>query len=228
VPIEIAFLIPVDRPTAQDFVGPWEVISRWGDVNRHLVASKPGLIETDSSFKVEIPEALHEIPQPDLILVPGTSEPFKAIRDTAAVDWLREMAPGARWVTSVCTGAGVLAAAGLLQGKKATTHWSFRKDLASMGVNVVSDRVVFEGNIVTGAGIMAGVDMALEVSLREKGQDYTEAIQLSMEYDPAPPVDSGSLEKAGPEVKAWTVNMFDQMVDHIRPDDWGGLAEVRS
>ena len=224
---DVVFLIPADQPTAQDFIGPWEVFCRWMDVRRHVVSSTKGRLVCDTGVVIEATESLDEVSHADIIVVPGTSKPFEAIRDKAAVDWLRKVAPGATWITSVCTGAGVLAAAGLLTGKKATTHWAFRDDLASMGVDVVTDRVVFADNVVTGAGIMAGVDMALELSLRQLGREMTEAIQLSLEYDPCPPTDSGSLEKASPAVRKFVGDMFQAMVDAARPADWAGPGEVR-
>jgi transcriptional regulator GlxA family with amidase domain len=136
------------------------------------------------------------LPDPDLIVVPGSQNPVPVLSDTALVDWLRTAAPGCRWTASVCTGAGLYAAAGLLAGRTTTTHWGFRDNLRAMGVTVVGDRVVWQGNHVSGAGVSAGIDMALSLTERVHGRELAEALQLLIEYDPQPPFASGSPEKA--------------------------------
>jgi cyclohexyl-isocyanide hydratase len=125
------------------------------------------------------------------------------VADTEAVAWLREVAPRVKWFGSVCTGAAVLAQAGLLDGRPAATHWAFRDDLRAMGVDVSDERVVVSGNVITSAGVTAGIDMALTMTLLEHGQEYAEAVQLSLEYDPAPPTDAGIPAKASPQVFAF-------------------------
>jgi putative intracellular protease/amidase len=129
-------------------------------------------------------------PRIDRPLLP-TNQPIRTL-----VDWLRSAAPGCQWTASVCTGAGLYAAAGLLEGKKTTTHWGFRDNLRAMGVEVVGDRVVWEGNHISGAGVSAGIDMALALTERVHGRKLAESLQLLIEYDPQPPFASGSPTKA--------------------------------
>jgi transcriptional regulator GlxA family with amidase domain len=150
---------------------------------------RPGLtvIPTDT------PETF---PDPDLIVVPGSENPLPVLEDEVLGDWLRTAAPNCRWTASVCTGAGLYAAAGLLEGKKTTTHWGFRDNLRAMGVEVVADRVVWQGNHISGAGVSAGIDMALALTDRVHGRKLAESLQLTIEYDPQPPFDTGSPPKA--------------------------------
>jgi transcriptional regulator GlxA family with amidase domain len=128
--------------------------------------------------------------------VPGSGKPVAVLGDSALIEWLRTAAPNCQWTASVCTGAGLYAAAGLLEGKKTTTHWGFRDNLRAMGVEVVADRVVWQGNHISGAGVSAGIDMALALTERVHGRKLAESLQLAIEYDPQPPFDSGSPTKA--------------------------------
>jgi transcriptional regulator GlxA family with amidase domain len=123
------------------------------------------------------------------------------LEDARLVAWLRETAPRCRWTASVCTGASLYAAAGLLDGKKTTTHWAFRDAVRRLGADVVEDRVVWEGNHISGAGVSAGIDMAFSLTERAQGREFAEAVQLLIEYDPQPPFDSGSLSKASPQTQ---------------------------
>jgi transcriptional regulator GlxA family with amidase domain len=133
---------------------------------------------------------------PDLIVVPGSENPLPVMEDHVLLDWLRAAAPACQWTASVCTGAGLYAAAGLLDGKKTTTHWGFRDNIRAMGVEVVADRVVWQGNHISGAGVSAGIDMALALTERVHGRELAESLQLVIEYDPQPPFDTGSPTKA--------------------------------
>ena len=142
------------------------------------------------------------MPAPDIVVIPGSSRPFAVMEDRARLAWLAQVEPNARWMTSVCTGAGLLAAAGFLTGRRATTHWAFRDVLAGMGAEVVPERYVFDGKFVTGGGVTAGIDMALALTARELGDEVAKAVQLGMEYDPAPPFPGGTLETSEPEVVA--------------------------
>jgi cyclohexyl-isocyanide hydratase len=132
----------------------------------------------------------------DLIVVPGSGNPVPVLGDQVLIDWLRAAAPGCEWTASVCTGAGLYAAAGLLDGKKTTTHWGFRDNLRAMGVEVVADRVVWQGSHISGAGVSAGIDMALALTERVHGREFAKSLQLVIEYDPQPPFDSGAPTKA--------------------------------
>ncbi len=202
--MHIAFLVPNELPTAQDFVGPWEVLARWPDQpSLRLVTSRPGTLRCDTGIEVHIPTGLDDVPDPDVVIVPGGSNPYAAMDDADAIAWLKRVAPGVEWFGTVCTGAAVLARAGLLDGRAATTHWAFRNDLRDLGVEVSEDRVVVSDNVITSAGITAGIDMALTMTLLKHGQEYAEAVQLALEYDPAPPTDSGSPRKATPRVHSF-------------------------
>jgi cyclohexyl-isocyanide hydratase len=182
--------------TALDLIGPCEVLTRWPDAEVRFVASSRDLVTTDTGMPISPAATFDELPDPDMLLVPGASSPLPPLSDEPLVSWVRSAAGSARWVTSVCTGSGVLAAAGLLQGRRATTHWAFREGLRSMGVDVVPERVVFEDPVVTAAGVSAGIDMALDLTARLHGEATAKQIQLIIEYDPRPPFDVGSVEKA--------------------------------
>jgi transcriptional regulator GlxA family with amidase domain len=193
--MKIAYVLYPDF-TALDLVGPYEVISRWPGAEVHFVARSLDPVRCDCGLTVvptDTPESLRD---PDLIVVPGSGNPVPVLDDQILIDWLRSAAPGCQWTASVCTGAGLYAAAGLLEGKKTTTHWAFRDNLRAMGVEVVGDRVVWEGNHISGAGVSAGIDMALALTERVHGRELAESLQLAIEYDPQPPLDSGSPTKA--------------------------------
>jgi transcriptional regulator GlxA family with amidase domain len=193
--VKIAFVVYPDF-TALDLVGPYEVISRWPDAEVHFVSSSSGPVRCDNGLTVIPTDTPSTLPDPDLIVVPGSGNPLPVLEDTALVEWLRVAAPRCAWTASVCTGSGVYAVAGLLEGKSTTTHWGFRDYLKALGVTVVPDRVVWEGTHVSGAGV-SGIDMALSLTERVHGRELAEALQLIIEYDPEPPFDSGSLPKAG-------------------------------
>jgi transcriptional regulator GlxA family with amidase domain len=193
--MKIAYVLYPDF-TALDLVGPYEVISRWPDAEVHFLARSLDPVRCDRGLTV-IPTATPEtLPAPDLIVVPGSQNPVPVLSDTVLVDWLRQAAPGCQWTASVCTGAGLYAVAGLLEGKATTTHWGFRDNLRAMGIEVVGDRVVWHGNHVSGAGVSAGIDMALSLTERVHGRELAESLQLVIEYDPQPPFESGSPTKA--------------------------------
>jgi cyclohexyl-isocyanide hydratase len=182
--------------TALDLIGPYEVISRWPDADVHFLASSLEPVRCDQGLTVIPTDTPATLPDPELIVVPGSGNPVPVMSDQVLIDWLRTAAPKCKWTASVCTGAGLYAAAGLLEGKKTTTHWAFRDNLRAMGVEVVGDRVVWQGNHVSGAGVSAGIDMALSLTDRVHGREVAESLQLAIEYDPQPPFQSGSPSKA--------------------------------
>ena len=139
---------------------------------------------------------LAEVPRPDVILIPGGPGEAVIRADQDVLSWLRAAHETSRWTTSVCTGALTLAAAGILDGVEATTHWSSMDDLAALGAKPVHERVVVRGKVITAAGVSAGIDMALHLAQLEAGDDVAMAIQLILEYDPRPPFDAGTPEKA--------------------------------
>ena len=198
--MKIAFVVYPDF-TALDLVGPYEVISRWPDAEVHFVSSSSEPVRCDSGLTVIPTDKPSTLPDPDVIVVPGSGNPLPVLEDRKLVEWLRDAAPKCAWTASVCTGAGLYAAAGLLGGKATSTHWGFRDYLKALGVRVVPDRVVWEGTHVSAAGVSAGIDMALELTERVHGRDIAEALQLIIEYDPEPPFDSGSVAKAEPRIR---------------------------
>jgi transcriptional regulator GlxA family with amidase domain len=196
----IAILI-FDELTALDAIGPYEVLSRIPGVELRFVAKEAGTKRTDTgALGVEADLALGDLVDPDVVLVPGGQGNRPLLDDAEVLDWLRTAHEGTTWTTSVCTGALVLAAAGILDGRRATTHWAYMERLASLGAEPVSERVVEDGKIMSAAGVSAGIDMALTLAARMAGELVAQAIQLGIEYDPDPPFDTGSPEKAPSEL----------------------------
>jgi putative intracellular protease/amidase len=196
----VAFLL-YDEMTALDAVGPYEVLGRLPGAEVKFVSSTPGPIKTDVGLVLMADAAFDGVPSPDVIVVPGGPGTLAALGDAAAVDWLRRAHATSKWTTSVCTGSLLLGAAGILEGKRATSHWILRDMLRDFGAEPVAERVVIEGNVITAAGVSAGIDMALTLAALEVGEDEARALQLVIEYDPDPPFDSGSLEKADAETQ---------------------------
>ncbi len=194
--MEIAILL-FDRLTALDAVGPYEVLSRIPGGAVKFVAMAPGPKRTDvGSLALVADYTLDQVPSPDIVVVPGGPGQTALMDDEQVLNWIRQAHKTSKWTTSVCTGSLVLGAAGLLKGLKATSHWLAYDSLRSLGAEAVSDRVVIEGKIITAAGVSAGLDMALTLVARECGDDLAQAIQLGIEYDPQPPFEAGSPEKA--------------------------------
>jgi putative intracellular protease/amidase len=198
--MQIAILI-FDRLTALDAVGPYEVLSRLPDAELAFVAREPGPKRTDTGQLALLADAsLEELPHPDIVLVPGGPGRRALMEDGPVHEWLRAAHETSTWTASVCTGSLVLAAAGLLAGKRATSHWNALEELGQLGAVPTPERVVFDGKLVTGAGVSAGIDMALALAARIAGDQVAQAIQLGIEYDPQPPFDAGSPRKAPTEV----------------------------
>jgi transcriptional regulator GlxA family with amidase domain len=194
--MQIAILI-YDRLTALDAVGPYEVLSRLPDAELTFVAQEPGSKRTDTGRLALLADAsLAELPHPDVVLVPGGPGQAALMEDGPVHEWLRAAHETSTWTTSVCTGSLILAAAGLLAGRKATSHWTALEELGCLGAEVTPERVVLDGKFVTAAGVSAGIDMALALVGRIAGEQLAQAIQLGIEYDPQPPFDAGSPQKA--------------------------------
>lgn len=198
---ELTIAIPIfDGFTALDAVGPYEVLSRLPGARVRFVAATPGAVHTETGMLSLNPECtLAELGEPEVVMVPGGIGTRALMEDEQMLNWLRDAHASSTWTTSVCTGALLLAAAGLLEGLEATTHWSELETLERYGARPVSRRVVEQGKIVTAAGVSAGIDMALTLAARIAGEEIAKAIQLGIEYDPEPPFDCGSPSKAGPE-----------------------------
>jgi transcriptional regulator GlxA family with amidase domain len=190
-----------DRFTALDAVGPYETLSRLPGARVTFVAAEPGPVLTDNRMLSLVAErALADLPHPDIVVVPGGIGTRAMMNDAELVDWVRFAHETTQWTCSVCTGSLVLGAAGLLDGLEATTHWMAMDTLASTGALPTGRRVVQQGKIITAAGVSAGIDMGLTLAARIAGDTVAQAIQLGIEYDPQPPFDSGSPDKAPAEV----------------------------
>jgi putative intracellular protease/amidase len=198
--MEIA--IPIyDRFTALDAIGPYEVLSRLPEARVRFVAAEPGPYKTDNGMLTLVAEArLEDVPSPEMIVVPGGLGTRDLLEDERMLGWIRGAHETSQWTTSVCTGSLLLAAAGVLDGLEATTHWLEMDLLGRLGAKPTSRRVVEQGKVVTAAGVSSGIDMALVVASRIAGDQFAQGIQLLIEYDPQPPFDAGSPEKAPAEV----------------------------
>jgi transcriptional regulator GlxA family with amidase domain len=194
--------IPIfDQITALDAIGPYEVLSRLPRTRVHFLALEPGLVRTENGMLALCADGtLSSLQHPDVIVVPGGFGTRALMKDEQVLAWLRTAHESSQWTTSVCTGALVLAAAGILDGLEATTHWLLLDKLGELGARPVSRRVVEQGKVITAAGVSSGIDMALTLAARIAGEDMACAIQLAIEYDPEPPFDSGSAAKASAEV----------------------------
>ncbi len=194
--MQVAILV-FDGITVLDAVGPYEVLGWLPDPDVRLVGLTTGPVRSAQGTLALVADySLDDVPAPDVVLVPGGPGEEVLRRDPAVLDWLRAAHGTSRWTTSVCTGACTLAAAGLLEGVEATTHWASMDTLARLGARPVSERWVHRGRIITAAGVSAGIDMALYLLAREAGEERAQTAQLILEYDPQPPFDSGSPAKA--------------------------------
>jgi transcriptional regulator GlxA family with amidase domain len=194
-------IVLYDRFTALDAIGPYEVLSRLPEASVAFVAAEAGPVSTDNGMLTLLVEhSLERAPQPDIVLVPGGPGEVAARAGGAVLDWIRQADRTSTWTTSVCTGSLILAAAGLLDGRRATSHWLALDELGRLGAEPVQERVVFDGKFVTAAGVSAGIDMALTLAASVAGEAVAQAIQLGIEYDPQPPFDAGSPHKAPAEI----------------------------
>jgi transcriptional regulator GlxA family with amidase domain len=209
--MDIAFLL-YDNMTSLDFIGPYQVLAMVPKARIHLVAAQAGPVRTDMGVLIHADQRLEDVPRADIVVVPGSPDPSKTMADARVLAWLRAVDDKSRWTTSVCTGSLILGAAGLLTGKRATTHWIAMEALGGFGATAVSERVVFDGKTVSAAGVSAGIDMALTLVGKEFGASVAQCIQLGIEYDPEPPFNSGSLKVASPEVIEKTRRMLQAMM----------------
>ena len=185
--------------TQLDMTGPYEVLARLPNTKVSLVAHTLDPVKTDRGMMI-VPEVTYaDAPQFDIIMVPGGPGQQQLMDDPVVLEFLQRQARSAKYVTSVCTGSLVLGAAGLLKGRRATSHWAAIDHLAALGATPVREHVVVDGNIVTGAGVTSGIDFALALAAILEGEEVARQIQLQIEYDPAPPFRSGSPHPASPE-----------------------------
>jgi transcriptional regulator GlxA family with amidase domain len=194
-------IVLYDKFTALDAIGPYEVLSRVPGASVKFVAAEPGPVRTDNGMLTIVAEhSLEQVREPEIVLVPGGPGEVVPRAGGAVLEWLQQADCTSTWTTSVCTGSLILAAAGLLDGRRATSHWLALEELGRLGAEPVQERVVFDGKLVTAAGVSAGIDMALTLAARIAGDTVAQAIQLGIEYDPQPPFDAGSPRTAPAEV----------------------------
>ncbi len=220
-PFQIAILL-YPGVTALDAIGPWEVLSRMPDTEVRFVGKEVGPVMTEGgALLLGATHTVAETPSPDLVLVPGGTATPSQMVDDEVLDWLRRVNETTVWTASVCTGALILGAAGILKGVPATTHWYKMGVLKIMGAKPQPDeRVVHSGKIVTAAGVSAGIDLALWLAGEIAGRERAEAIQLTIEYDPHPPFDAGHMSKASKE----TQKLAKEIMDARMPADQRRLA----
>jgi putative intracellular protease/amidase len=194
--------IPVfDGLTALDAVGPYEVLSRMPGARVSFIGSRTGPVRTETEMLALVADtSFSELREPEVVVVPGGRGTRRLMADEQTLAWLRRAHESSRWTASVCTGSLLLAAAGILDGLDATTHWLELETLRRYGAHPVTRRVVEQGKVMTAAGVSAGIDMALTLAARIAGERTAQAIQLGIEYDPEPPFDSGSPAKAPMEL----------------------------
>jgi putative intracellular protease/amidase len=199
--VEIAVLL-YDGVTALDAIGPYEILSRIPNSETRFVATERGVRRTDQgSLGLVADYRLDEVTQPSVVVIPGGPGQSQQMVNGQLMEWIRSVHKATQWTTSVCTGSLILAGAGILNGVRATTHWLAMDALAAYGARPIRERVVFDGKVVTGAGVSAGIDLGLQLVARMNGEQISEEIQLWIEYDPQPPFDCGSPEKAGHEIR---------------------------
>jgi putative intracellular protease/amidase len=200
--MQIAILL-FNRFTVLDAVGPYQVLSSLPGADVVFVAEQAGPVSDEKgSLTLSAPAALADVPHPSIVVVPGGPGQNDQMHDGPVHEWLRAADQTSTWTTSVCTGSLILAAAGLLTGRRATSHWLALEELGQLGAVPLSERVVFDGKYVTAAGVSAGIDMGLALAGRVAGDDVAQAIQLMIEYDPEPPYDMGSPDRAPAELVA--------------------------
>ena len=197
-PIQIGILL-YPNVTQLDATGPAQVLARVPGATVHMIWKTRDPIPTDAGFSIVPNTTFADCPQLDVICVPGGGGQVALMTDPETLDFLRRQAATARYVTSVCTGSLVLGAAGLLKGYRSACHWAWRDMLSDFGAIPVAERVVRDRNRISGGGVTAGIDFGLTVAAELAGEEVAKSIQLVLEYDPQPPFDSGSPEKAGPE-----------------------------
>lgn len=197
--MQIIFLF-YDGMTALDAVGPHEILCRLPGISVKRVAKSAGKISTDSGLILMADYALSDVSNADILLIPGAGNATTLEKYPEILNWVRSIHAKTTWTTSVCTGSLILGAAGILSGVKATTHWAALDRLSKWGAEPIQKRIVESGKIITAAGVSAGIDMALMLAAKLSGERVAKALQLGIEYDPEPPFDGGSPEKAEPEI----------------------------
>ena len=219
-PVSVAFLV-YPQVTQLDFTGPAQFLSRLGKARVDYVWKNRDPVPTDAGFSILPTATFADVEAADILCVPGGIACVEMMEDEETLAWVAQAGERAQWVTSVCTGSLILAAAGLLRGYRAACHWAWRDHLALFGAEPVATRVVFDRNRVTGGGVTAGIDFALALTAAIRGENHARIVQLALEYDPAPPFDAGSPERAGDELVAF----YQQRIEALAP---GREARIRA
>jgi cyclohexyl-isocyanide hydratase len=206
-PFVIVFVL-FDNVTQLDFTGPAQFLSRLPGAQMHVAAATIDPVMTDCGFAILPTTSFADCPAADLLCVPGGIGVTAALGDAALIDFVARQGAAATWVTSVCTGAFILGRAGLLTGKRATTHWGYTQLLGRFGTDYVAQRVVTDGNIITAGGVTSGIDFALTVIAAVAGENVAKSVQLSLEYDPAPPFAGGTPVTSDPAIVAGMRSRF--------------------
>ena len=189
--------------TQLDFTGPQQVLARLPQSAMHIIAKSAAPVSSDSGLSLVPTHTFENCPQLDLICIPGGSTGVvRAMSDRDTIEFVQRQSRKAKYVTSVCTGAFILGAAGLLKGRRATTHWAFTELLPLLGATHAKGRVVKDGNVITAGGVTSGIDFGLRVVAEIAGEEVAQAIQLGLEYDPDPPFDAGHPDRASDAVEA--------------------------
>ena len=212
-PISVAFLV-FPNVTQLDLTGPAQVLSRLGNTTLNLVWKNKDPVPTDAGFPLLPTATFEEIEQVDILCVPGGLRTMDIMQDQDVLAWLQSIAAKAQWVTSVCTGSLVLGAAGLLRGYKSGCHWASIDQLQFFGAIPVKERIVEDRNRFSGGGVTSGIDFALALAAKIRGEDFAKFIQLSIEYDPNPPFDAGSPDKVPPHI----LERYYKMIEASVPD----------
>jgi cyclohexyl-isocyanide hydratase len=208
--LNIGFVI-FPQLTQLDFTGPLQVLSRLPGAATHIVAKSEAPVPSDCGLSLVPTTTFSACRSLDVICVPGGFGVAEVIGDRETVDFVRRQAQGAKYVTSVCTGAFVLGVAGLLQGRRATTHWAYTDLLPLVGATHEKARIVKDGNVITAGGVTSGIDFALAMVAELAGAAVAQRIQLSIEYDPAPPFDAGHPDRAPEAVKAALAGRYETL-----------------
>lgn len=199
--MRIAFLF-YDDMTTLDAIGPWEVLARLPGAQPIVTSRFGARVKTDTGLVFDDTVPIAHVASADVLVVPGTGNVQPQLSDARTLDWVRAIDATTRWTTSVCTGALILGAAGLLKGKRATTHWAALPALAKFGATPANERVVRDGKVITAAGVSAGIDMALTLAAELTDETTARGLQLGIEYDPQPPFDSGNAGSADEATRA--------------------------
>jgi putative intracellular protease/amidase len=209
-----------DGVTALDAIGPYEVLRFLPSAEVKFVAKEKGVVQTDSGrLRLMADYAMNEVNHADIVVLPGGTTTMKQMENPDVIAWVKSLHQTTRWTTSVCDGSGILYAADLLENIPCTAHWASVDWLKEKGINAVRERVVEAGKIISAGGVSSGIDMALRLVMLESGEDLAKAIQLALEYDPAPPVDSGSFHKATPETIQQSRDLLMANMKRARTDE---------